>query len=84
MADHRRPLHLAVMIGASPAVYAASLAASPHSSADDERASMSGRRRPKRRPPDSARARIGPGWLGLAADACDGSGRGTTHWDPGC
>lgn len=73
----RRPLHLAVMIGASTAVYAASLAAVTAFQSSDDRALMQ-----RQAPAEDAVTRLSTGHdrleasIGQAADAYDRAGRG--------
>ena len=72
MTDARRPLHLAVMIGASTAVYAASLAAVTAFQSSDDRALMQ-----RQAPAEDAVTRLRTGHdrletsIGQAADAYD-------------
>jgi len=72
MTDVRRPLHLAVMIGASTAVYAASLAAVTAFQSSDDRALMQ-----RQAPAEDAVTRLSAGHdrleasLGKAADTYD-------------
>ena len=59
MTDSRRPLHLAVMFGASTALYAVSMAGVSALQSDADRALDARRPRPKTRSPDSSAATTG-------------------------